>query len=123
MSIAHLSARKIALMVAGAAAIGLTAPSIGLAQEFVQTTSDLNLRAGPGTDQPVITTMPAGAEVELVQCPDPGAWCELNYAGTTGWASANFLTVDPMPTGVIEEPPAAAPVEPQPAPAPAPSDY
>jgi uncharacterized protein YraI len=110
-----LSVRKFALLVAGAAAVGLTAP--GFAQEFVQTTSDLNLRGGPGTDHPVVTTMPAGAEVEILQCPEPGTWCELSFAGNVGWASANFLTVDPAPTGAIEERRVTEPRDPAPAPA------
>jgi uncharacterized protein YraI len=67
--------------------------------------------------------MPAGAEVEILQCPEPGTWCELSFAGNVGWASANFLTVDPAPTGAIEEPPAAEPRQVDPAPAPATGGY
>jgi uncharacterized protein YraI len=51
--------------------------------------TDLNLRAGPGTDYPVIDAMPAGAHVNVRSC--TGSWCRVSFRGQTGWASANYL--------------------------------
>lgn len=48
----------------------------------------VNMRAGPDNDTAVITTVPAGAEVELVGC-DP--WCEVYYQGTHGWIWRDFV--------------------------------
>jgi uncharacterized protein YraI len=51
--------------------------------------TDLNLRAGPGTNYPVIDAMPAGAQVNIRTC--SGSWCRVSFRGETGWASANYL--------------------------------
>src|SRR4051794_39502072 len=41
-------------------------------------TTDLNLRAGPGTDTAVLTVMPAGAVVEIAGDPENGFY-PVNY--------------------------------------------
>ena len=51
--------------------------------------NDLNLRAGPGTNYPVVGTMPAGAHVNVRDC--NGSWCRVSFQGETGWASASYL--------------------------------
>jgi uncharacterized protein YraI len=65
-------------------------------------TVSLNLRAGPGIDYDVRRVMPNGAFVELRGQPR-GGFYPLAYAGTTGWASGDFLEIgasgsDPDPT-------------------------
>jgi uncharacterized protein YraI len=52
-------------------------------------TNDLNLRAGPGTNYPVVDTMPAGAHVNIRNC--AGSWCRVSFRGERGWASASYL--------------------------------
>lgn len=65
---------------------------------------DLNLRAGPGTNYQVLTTMPGGAVVEVEGC--RSGWCRLDYRGREGWASARYLG---EPRAVRRGPPAHAP--------------
>lgn len=77
------------LLVAGAAAVGLALPASANAQALAQATTDLHLRAGPGTNYAVIGTMPRGAQVQVHQC--PGSWCQVSYGGATGWASHRYL--------------------------------
>lgn len=54
----------------------------------------LRIRSGPGQGHPIVGTMPAGARVSIGQCvaPDDGVsqyqWCQVNYRGIVGWASA-----------------------------------
>jgi len=54
----------------------------------------LNIRAGPGTRHNLVASIPAGAsDVTVGSCtmPDDGgrtAWCEVEWRGKTGWASA-----------------------------------
>jgi uncharacterized protein YraI len=91
-------------LVLGASVAVLAMPGSGLAQEPAQTTSNVNLRGGPGTEHAVIAAMPQGAQVQILRCPTPGSWCELQYRGTVGWAAARFLTVDPAETGATEQP-------------------
>jgi uncharacterized protein YraI len=50
---------------------------------------DLNLRSGPGTGYRVIDTMPAGSYVDVLGC--TGSWCQVQFAGVTGYASASYL--------------------------------
>ncbi len=51
--------------------------------------SPLHLRTGPSAQHRVITTMPAGARVDIVRCT---SWCELYFAGRHGWASARYIS-------------------------------
>lgn len=53
-------------------------------------TTDLNMRAGPGTNHRVIGGIPAGGVVDVRTC--HGNWCQVTYRGRVGWASARFLT-------------------------------
>lgn len=61
------------------------------AAEAAWTRTALHLRTGPGTRYAVITTMPAGAYVDLIRC---GSWCELYYQGRRGFASARLISLD-----------------------------
>ncbi len=54
-----------------------------------------NMRSGPGTNFPLVTSMPAGATGVLVgQCRpaqdrrSAHPWCEVNWRGHSGWTSA-----------------------------------
>jgi uncharacterized protein YraI len=54
----------------------------------------LNMREGPGTRYRLVASIPAGAaDLAIGRCrmPDDGgrtAWCEVEWRGKTGWASA-----------------------------------
>ncbi|ESR26009.1 SH3 domain-containing protein [Lutibaculum baratangense] len=57
-------------------------------------TSDLNLRAGPGTGHAVIATIPRGGAVDVEGCLSDLAWCEVAWNGRRGWASARYLALE-----------------------------
>lgn len=71
--------------------ITVTAGSTGAGAATVA--SKLNLRSGPATTYSVLAVMPVGARVAIVSGPT-GGWYQLTYQGQTGWASAQYLTVD-----------------------------
>jgi hypothetical protein len=50
--------------------------------------SDVNMRAGPSNDQPVLATLPRGKAVEVIGC---RAWCEVVVSGQRGWIYKGFL--------------------------------
>jgi len=50
--------------------------------------SDVNMRTGPGTGYPVITTIPGGAPVEVLGCQ---SWCSVIYRGTEGFVSGRYV--------------------------------
>ena len=51
--------------------------------------NDLNLRAGPGTEYPVVAAMPSGATVDVLGC--QASWCRVAHNGTVGWASRAYI--------------------------------
>lgn len=56
-----------------------------------RTTAGLNLREGPGTSFAVIKVIPSGATVEVTGAAQFG-YLPLTHGGTSGWASADYLT-------------------------------
>ncbi|WFE90494.1 SH3 domain-containing protein [Roseibium porphyridii] len=55
------------------------------------TTANLNMRAGPGTNYPVITTVPYGGAVTVFGCTANFSWCDAAFANTKGWVSGRYL--------------------------------
>src|ERR1700677_2482653 len=50
-------------------------------------TNNVNMRQGPGTNYPVITTIPGGSTVEVSGC--QGEWCSVVWRGRPGYAIAS----------------------------------
>src|SRR5690606_2497525 len=72
-------------LISAALAPGLAEAANGYA------TGNVNLRAGPSTDYPVVVTIAAGAPVNIYGCLSGYSWCDVGYAGTRGWVSASYL--------------------------------
>ncbi|MTH97827.1 SH3 domain-containing protein [Roseibium sp. RKSG952] len=51
----------------------------------------VNFRTGPGTNYPVITTVPRGQPVFVFRCTNTYAWCDAAYAGARGWVSGRYI--------------------------------
>jgi Bacterial SH3 domain len=79
--------------------------------------TNVNLRQGPGTNFGIITTIPAGAPVEVGGC--SGQWCQVTFQGQNGYVIATSLGAPPprrpYPPGYPPPPP---PVYPPPYPPP-----
>src|ERR1700743_2971516 len=82
-----MSVRRVAFGFAAALAAAML-PAAADAATAV-TVSNVNLREGPSTDYPVITTLPANTAVEIEGCAQ--GWCKVDYAGAAGWMSEDFL--------------------------------
>ena len=54
-------------------------------------TGNVNLRAGPGTNYPVVTTLSAGTGLEIYGCLSGYSWCDVNWRGYRGWVSSNYI--------------------------------
>ncbi len=62
------------------------------AQSFqAVTVADVNLRAGPSRDFPVVRVLSAGSPVEVLGCESDYQWCDVEHSGFRGWASARYL--------------------------------
>src|SRR5579883_834191 len=74
---------------------------------------DLNVRAGPGLDQPVIATIPPGSHVTIVSGPVAGdgdgtwTWCEHTGWGGQGWSVCQALHLPGEEASVSPAAPAA----------------
>jgi uncharacterized protein YraI len=54
-------------------------------------TGNVNLRAGPDIDYPVVTTVPAGDELAVQGCTDGWEWCDVVYGDARGWVAGNYI--------------------------------
>lgn len=78
-------------ILAGAAfAAAALLPGIAAAQNAFAVTS-VNLRAGPGTQYPVVTTVNAGAGLNVYGCLSDWSWCDISYRGIRGWMSGRYV--------------------------------
>jgi uncharacterized protein YraI len=69
----------------------VAAPSFAAAQD-ARVTVDLNMRAGPSTNFPVVDVIPESAPVNVHGCVRGYSWCDVSSQGNRGWVSANYLT-------------------------------
>ncbi|MBY6005781.1 DUF1236 domain-containing protein [Salipiger bermudensis] len=83
--------RLIKPAVFGSAILGILA-SPAMAAMTASTTTELNLRTGPGPQYEVAAVLPADAELDVQGCLEAADWCEVSYDGTSGWAYAAYMT-------------------------------
>lgn len=55
------------------------------------TTTDLNLRSGPGVENAVIVVMPAGSKVTVAAVSGASGWLNVTFNDKTGYASGRYL--------------------------------
>jgi hypothetical protein len=86
-------------------AVVLTAGSVGLANAAPATVgTNTNLRQGPGTNFPVIMTVPGGSVVDIIRC--GGEWCNVMANGQPGYMiGRNLGRGGPAPVAVVGAPP------------------
>jgi uncharacterized protein YraI len=84
----------------GAAAV--LALSTGVAAAVPATIeTDANVRSGPGTRNPVITTLPAGTVVDVGPCT---SWCQISFDGGQGYIARSLLALGGSPPAVAVGP-------------------
>ncbi|MBW8907693.1 MAG: DUF1236 domain-containing protein [Mesorhizobium sp.] len=65
-----------------------------LAETAVSAVTDLNVRAGPGPQYPVIGVIAAGQSATLSGCIENSKWCTIAEAGGKGWVYSDYVTAD-----------------------------
>ncbi len=79
------------LSLTGLAAVAFMAcASTAMAQEAI-TTNDVNMRAGPGTRFPVVTTIPEERPVMIHGCLADYDWCDVSWRRERGWVFSDYL--------------------------------
>jgi hypothetical protein len=68
-----------------------------VAVQVGQVISGVNMRAGPSNGQPVLTTIPRGSPIEVIECRH---WCEVIFAGQRGWVYKTFVSA-PLADGAM----------------------
>jgi uncharacterized protein YraI len=81
-------------ILAGASALAavVAAPSMAMALSAVAVT-DLNMRAGPGSQYPIVTTIQGNDAVQIVGCLPEAPWCQVNWQGHQGWSYSEYLAI------------------------------
>ncbi len=72
------------------ASLFLLAPLLTHAADGFVTTN-VNLRAGPDSSYPRITTIPIGTQIAIQGCTDGWEWCDVIAFGNRGWIAGNYL--------------------------------
>lgn len=75
------------------AIMGVLSAPAAYAQTTAQAATALNLRAGPGPAEEIISVIPTDGEVTVEACIQGSNWCEVSFEGMTGWAFSDYLTV------------------------------
>ena len=65
-----------------------------LADTAVSAVTDLNVRAGPGPQYPVIGVLAAGQSATLNGCIENSKWCTIAEANGQGWVYSDYVTAD-----------------------------
>ena len=65
-----------------------------LAETTVSAVTDLNVRAGPGPQYPVIGVLAAGQSATLQGCIANSKWCTIAEANGQGWVYSDYVTAD-----------------------------
>ncbi|HTV84185.1 MAG TPA: SH3 domain-containing protein [Dyella sp.] len=55
------------------------------------TIGNVNMRAGPDPDYPLILTLATGTPVSIQGCTDGWQWCDVIAAGNRGWVAGTYL--------------------------------
>lgn len=76
-------------VLASALTVGLAFSALPAGAAITHTTSNLNLRAGPGTHHKIKAIIPAGAPIDIHSCGH--TWCYMGWAGHTGYVHSDYL--------------------------------
>src|SRR6476659_5119195 len=79
------------ILSASVAVDAIALPAAAMAAQPAFTTTDLHLRAGPGTDYPVVDTIPDGSRLRIQGCIAGYNWCNVVWRGEYGWAQGDYL--------------------------------
>ena len=63
------------------------------AQTTGTATTDLNIRSGPGPEQPVIGLIKARQQARILGCIEGSLWCQVDFRGQIGWSYSQYMSL------------------------------
>jgi probable enterotoxin B len=69
-------------------------PNVG-GRNFIGVTANLNIRTGPSVGSALLGRIPFQDQARVIARTSLGNWYLVNYGGTVGWVSANFIILPP----------------------------
>jgi uncharacterized protein YraI len=72
-------------------AVLLAAVAVTASAQVAYTTRSVNVRAGPDTSYPPVSTLPPGADVQVMGCLDDWSWCDVAFGPNRGWIYAPYM--------------------------------
>lgn len=81
---------RISSLLATGVFASLALPAAAVAQTAIVTT-DLNVRAGPSTEFPVVAMLPEDSRVRVHGCITDYDWCDVSWDGERGWVNGDYL--------------------------------
>ena len=79
------------LRILAIAATAMLASSTWASAQEAFTTGDVNMRAGPGSRYPVVTTIPEDRQVYIHGCLSDWDWCDVSWRRNRGWVFSDYL--------------------------------
>ena len=76
-----------------AAILSLSLIGAAQAQTTGTATTDLNIRSGPGPEQPVIGLIKARQQTRILGCIEGSLWCQVDFRGQIGWAYSQYMSL------------------------------
>ncbi|WP_225767719.1 SH3 domain-containing protein [Inquilinus sp. Marseille-Q2685] len=95
--------KRILAAVSGAVLTVLAVATAHAASQAVAV-ANVNMRAGPGTAYPMITTVPAGVPMTTYGCLSDYSWCDVSWGANRGWLAAGYIQVTYQGSPVIVTP-------------------
>jgi uncharacterized protein YraI len=74
-----------------ALALLLSVASLSAQAQSGYVTVNLNMRAAPDIDYPLITTLRVGSAISVLGCVDDYQWCDVTAYGERGWISGDYI--------------------------------
>jgi SH3 domain protein len=68
--------------------------------KYISEDFEVTLRTGPGSDRKIISLIPSGRAVEVINAGEE--WSQVAYNGKTGWVLTRYLT-NKVPTALVLE--------------------
>jgi uncharacterized protein YraI len=78
------------------ASLAMSLPMIGAAQAQTTgiATTDLNIRSGPGPEQPAIGLIKSRQRAAILGCIEGSLWCQVEFRGLRGWAYSQYMSLN-----------------------------